>query len=91
MVKKRIFSLTIAAEEVLDNIDIGQRSRFVSAAIVAYSKKKNILDQYNQKPKSSIKPRNSTVTKSKKPKLEEVESLPAEENNEDQIQFDKDF
>jgi hypothetical protein len=41
-----LFSITIAAKEVLDQVPRGLRSKFVSDAILHYAKKKNILDEY---------------------------------------------
>lgn len=84
------FSLTIAAEEALDNVDKRQRSRFVSDAIIAHAKKKDIFSNYNtDKNKISVpakaakKPDNSGASST------EANNDAGQEDN--QIQFDKDF
>lgn len=86
------FSLTIAAEEALDNVDKRQRSRFVSDAIIAHAKKKDIFSNYNTdknktsvsaKPKAAKKPDNSGASST------EANNDAGQEDN--QIQFDKDF
>lgn len=42
----RQFTLTIKACEILESVPKRSRSKFVSDAIVAYGKKKNVLDEY---------------------------------------------
>jgi hypothetical protein len=87
------FSLTIAAEEALENVDKRQRSRFVSDAIIAHAKKKDIFSNYNTDKKKT--------TGLSKPKVVQQtnnsgSSSSTGNNNDDeqednQIQFDKDF
>lgn len=42
----RQFSLTVKACDVLENVPKRSRSKFVSDAIVAYAKKKGVLEEY---------------------------------------------
>lgn len=84
------FSLTIAAEKALEDVDKRQRSRFVSDAIIAHAKKKDIFSNYNTSKKNTTQVKNQAIDKVV------IESLPSESSNKsnqenNQIQFDEDF
>jgi hypothetical protein len=86
------FSLSIAAEAALENVAKRQRSRFVSDAITAHAKKKDIYTYYNtdksnleltsskRKPVSDAKPDSP---------LEPTQTTATDEN--DEVCIDKDF
>lgn len=91
------FSLTIAAAEALENVAKRQRSRFVSDAIIAHAKKKNIFSNYNTaKIEPSTTSQNEVTKKAATAAGDgstsngEIVSN-SELNEDDQIQFDKDF
>ena len=42
----RQFSLTISADEIIENVPKRSRSKFASDAILVFSKKKGIMEQY---------------------------------------------
>ena len=84
------FSLTIAAEEALENVDKRQRSRFVSDAIIIHAKKKDIFSNYNTEKKKLSKLSNTIAAE--KPEDHSSSSATIDNEQEDnQIQFDKDF
>ncbi len=89
------FSLTIAAEEALENVAKRQRSRFVSDAIIAHAKKKDIFSNYNTE---KIEPSTASLSKvSKKADVGDTSASNGENasntelNEDNQINFDKDF
>lgn len=86
------FSITIAAENVLENVSKRQRSRFVSDAIMAFAKKKDIFDNYNIDTTSTSTNKNKVVSSSNK----SSDSVPqnnsqAVETGTNKIEFDEDF
>lgn len=86
------FSLTIAAEEALENVDKRQRSRFVSDAIIAHAKKKDIFSNYNSDRKKSLVPLKPKAVKESPSDTTTAKDDTIDDDKQDnQIQFDKDF
>lgn len=91
------FSITVAAEEILEKVSKRLRSRFVSDAIIAYSKKKGTISQYQiAKPgHESISDDDSTTTKEiakhNQSKQAHKKSNNNESSDEESIVFDEDF